>query len=239
MSSRPRGRARGGPRRWLVRAARIAAILFLAAPLALMLLYRVVPPPITPLMVIRLAEGYGLDRDWVPLDEISPALARAVIAAEDNRFCRHWGIDVGALRDAVNEYLAGEGLRGASTITMQTVKNLFLWPGRDFIRKGLEAYLSVWIEFLWSKKRILEVYLNIVELGPGIYGAEAAARRHFGVPAARLNDSEAATLAAVLPDPLDRSAGQPSAAVRARAGHIAARARRIGWLLDCLPATSR
>lgn len=234
MSSRRRG-ARSRLRRGLLRALRIAAVVVLALPVGLMLVYRIVPPPVTPLMLIRAVQGYGIDRDWVPMSEISRTLPRAVITAEDNRFCRHWGIDVGAVRVAINEYLAGEGLRGASTITMQTVKNLFLWPGRDFIRKALEAYLSIWIELLWSKERILEVYLNIVEFGPGIYGAEAAARRHFGVSAARLNASEAATLAAVLPDPLGRSAGQPSAAVRARAGTIAARARRIDWLLDCLP----
>ena len=137
----------------------------------------------------------------VPLASVSPALIAAVIAAEDNAFCRHHGFDTQALQDEIDNWLAGERPRGASTITMQTAKNILLWPGRDPVRKVVEAWLTPQIELMWSKRRILEVYLGIVEMGPGVYGAEAAARRYFDKPASALNRREAALLAAVLPNP--------------------------------------
>lgn len=196
-------------------------------PLVLTLLFRVVPPPLTPLMVIRLVQGHGLDKDWQPLERISPHLRRAVIAAEDAKFCGHWGFDWQAIDNAIDRYEDGGKVLGASTISMQTAKNVFLWPGRSFLRKGLEAYLTLYLEALWPKERILEVYLNIAELGPGLYGAEAAARRHFGKPAAELSAREAALLAAVLPDPLDRSPSRPSAYVARRAGLIDGRAEGV------------
>lgn len=198
-----------------------------AAPLALGLLFRVVPPPVTPLMVIRAVEGYGLSKDWQPLARISPHLQRAVIAAEDAKFCQHWGFDWDAIDNAIDRYEAGGKVLGASTISMQTAKNVFLWPGRTFLRKGIEAYLTVYLEALWPKDRILEVYLNIVELGPGLYGAEAASRRYFGKSAAALSAREAALLAAVLPDPLDRNPARPSAYVAQRAAVIDARADQV------------
>lgn len=215
------------PRRLARRIAVWLAVILVAAPLALTLLYRLVPPPATPLMVIRLLQGHGLDKDWRPLERISPHLQRAVIASEDGKFCSHWGFDWDAIDNAIDRYEAGGKVLGASTISMQTAKNLFLWPGRNFIRKGLEAYLTLYLEAVWPKDRILEVYLNIAELGPGLYGAEAAARRHFGKSAAELTAREAALLAAILPDPLDRDPARPSAYVARRAALIDARADQV------------
>jgi monofunctional biosynthetic peptidoglycan transglycosylase len=172
-------------------------------------------------MLLRWAEGDGIARSWRPLAAISPALIRAVMASEDQKFCRHHGFDWEAIGTAWEQYRSGDGrLLGASTISMQTAKNLFLWPARDWLRKALEAYFTAVIELAWSKRRIIEIYLNIVEWGPGIYGAEAAAEHYFRKPAARLTTAEAARLAAVLPDPLDRSASRPDAEVRDRAGFI-------------------
>lgn len=198
--------------------------------LALVMLYRFLPPPVTPLMLLR--EG-PVTRSWLPLAEIAPALPRAVVAAEDNHFCSHWGIDRDAFRMALRSFLAGETRGGGSTITQQTAKNLFLWPSRSPLRKGLEAPLAILIELAWSKQRILEVYLNIVEWAPGIYGAEAAAQHHFGKSAASLNRRESAQLAAVLPSPLVSSAGRPSAYIQRRAATIDRRVGQLGPLLDC------
>jgi len=201
--------------------------LLIGLPLALTLLFRIVPPPVTPLMLLRVVQGYGLDKDWRSLDQISSHLRRAVIASEDAKFCTHWGFDWDAIDNAIDRYEEGGKVLGASTISMQTAKNVFLWPGRTFVRKGVEAYLTLYLEGLWPKRRILEVYLNIAEFGPGLYGAEAASIRYFGKSAASLSPREAALLAAVLPAPLDRSAARPSAAVSRRAGLIAARAAQI------------
>jgi len=185
-------------------------------------------------MLIRLAQGYGIAKDWRPLDDIAPSLPRAVIAGEDNLFCRHWGFDWKALQGQLNAALDGERPRGASTITMQTAKNLFLWEGRDPLRKLLEAWLTPQIELLWSKRRIMEVYLNIAEFGPGIYGAEAAARHWFNKPAVRLSATETARLAAILPAPLRwRPNGRDAHVVR-RGAVIAQRVGQLGPLLDCL-----
>lgn len=196
--------------------------------------YRFVGPPITPLMVIRLFEGEGLARQPVALTQIVPALPRAVIAAEDNRFCLHHGIDFGAIKDAIEEHEAGEGLRGASTITMQLARNLFLWPGGGFARKGVEAATALAIDALWPKRRQIEVYLNIVEWAPGVYGAEAAARHHFRKSAAQLSGHEAALLAATLPSPRKWSAGNPGSYVQNRAATLQQRAGTLGPLVDCI-----
>lgn len=202
---------------------RIAMAIF-CVPALVLTVYAFAPPPATPLMVIRLAEGYELHKDWVPLSEISPSLQRAVIASEDGKFCRHTGFDWQAVGNAIDRYRSGNGhVLGASTISMQTSKNLFFWPGRTFLRKGGEAFATIWLETILSKRRILTLYLNIVEWGPGIYGAEAAAQHWFGVPAARLSSRQAALLAASLPDPLDRDPANPSAYMRSRAGTILAR----------------
>lgn len=202
-------------------------------PVALVLLYRQLPPPVTPLMVIRLFEGEGIKKDWVPLSKISPNVVDAVIALEDNNFCRHSGVDWGSLFEALAEYYNGERLRGASTISMQTAKNLFLWPGRDYLRKGLEAPLTILLEALWDKQRILEVYLNVAEWGPGIYGIEAAAQANFNKPASQLSRHEGALLAAVLPNPRRWSPARPTAYIQRRARTTRTRMSYLGPYLSC------
>ena len=203
-------------------------------PLVLILIYRVVPPPITPLMVIRIVEGRGLERDWTPLEEISPHLRRAVVAAEDNLFCEHSGFDWDSLEAAVRSYAAGKRAGGGSTLSMQTAKNLFLWPRRSVVRKALEVPLTGALELLWPKHRILEVYLNIAEWGPGIYGAEAAARANYGVGARDLSLRQASRLAAILPSPLKWRAAPAGDYVAKRAATIRKRTRQLGPLLDCV-----
>ena len=201
----PRG---GSPRpcvKTLIRLILWLAAAILVIPVLLIALYAVVPPPITPLMALRWLDGAAIDRRWVPLDRIAPAMPRAAVASEDNLFCEHGGFDWRAIGDAADDYAAGKRLRGASTISMQVAKNVVLWPGRDFLRKGAEAYVTVFVEMLWSKRRIMEVYLNVAEWGDGIYGVEAAARAHFGKSAAALTPREAALLAAVLPNPREWS----------------------------------
>jgi len=198
----------------------LTLLVILALPVAFVAAYRVVNPPITPLMLIREHEGEPLHQTWVPLSQISPWLPRAVIASEDQRFCQHYGFDFDAMGDAIARYRRTGKLRGASTISQQTAKNLLLWPWHSFIRKGIEAYITVWLELLWPKSRILEVYLNVIELGHGIYGAEAAAEVHFHKHAAALTKHEAAILAAILPNPRRFSADHPSAYVEDRAGEI-------------------
>lgn len=207
-------------------ALRMTALL-VAVPLILVLLLRVVPPPLTPLMVLRTVEGQGLTKRWRPLEDISPSLRRAVIAAEDAKFCSHHGFDVDAIENAMDAYEEGGKVLGASTISMQTAKNVFLWPGRTFLRKGVEAYLTVFLEALWPKRRILEVYLNVVEFGPGLYGAEAAAQHYFGKPASALSAREAAALAAILPAPLKRSPLKPTPYVARYVATIRERAEQV------------
>ena len=211
----------------------IALLVVLAVPWVVGLAGRVLPVPYTPLMAIRLTEGHGLERDWEPLERISPHLAEAVIAAEDNHFCSHHGVDWAAVGEAVEEFRSGERLRGASTITMQTAKNVMLWPGRNPVRKLLEAYAAVVLDLVWPKHRILEVYLNIAEWAPGVYGAQAAAAHHFGKPAEALSRREAALLAAVLPNPLGWPANPPSGYISDRARSIEQGIGRLGPMLDC------
>ena len=225
---------RGTRRARIGRRLRAAALVLLLGPAVLIAGYRVVPPPGTPLMLLRLAQGHGLERDWVPLGRISPNLPRAVIASEDNLFCtQRLGFDTNALRGQVQAWRDGERPRGASTITMQTAKNILLWPGRDPLRKVLEAWLTPQVALLWPRQRVLEVYLNVAEFGPGIYGAEAASRRFFGHGADALTVAESALLAAVLPAPLERSAANPGPGLRERAAVIRARVGTLGPLLDC------
>ena len=183
-------------------------------------LYRVVPPPGTPLMLIRAIDGAGIEKDWVGLESLSDALPRAVIASEDSLFCSHAGFDWASLRQAWQGNLAGRSLRGGSTITMQTAKNAYLWQDRTYLRKGLEAWFTLWIELVWPKARIMEVYLNIIEWGDGIYGAEAASRAYFGKPASALTRREAALMAAVLPNPLRWSPAKPTRYIAGRANVI-------------------
>jgi monofunctional biosynthetic peptidoglycan transglycosylase len=185
-------------------------------------------------MLLRFVEGQPLHYRPVALSRVSPNLIAAVIAAEDNTFCSHFGFDTEALRDQVDLWLEGDRPRGASTITMQTAKNILLWPGRDPLRKVVEAWLTPQIELVWSKRRILEVYINIVEMGPGIYGAESASHFFFKKPAIALSRREAALLAAVLPNPRELSAERPIPYVVRRASHILRSAARIKPLLECL-----
>lgn len=187
-------------------------------------LYRFVRPPITSLMVIRSMQGQPTIRQWAGNEDISPEMFRAVIASEDAKFCRHHGFDWQAMNEDYERYEEGVGkLRGASTISMQTAKNLFLWPGRTFLRKGLEAPITVILEAALPKRRIIELYLNIVEWGPGIYGVEAASQAAFHHSAKSLSRREAALLAAVLPSPLKSSAAHPSAYIERRVATIEAR----------------
>jgi monofunctional biosynthetic peptidoglycan transglycosylase len=213
------------------------ALLAILGPPAIVVIYRFVPPPITILMVERLIQGRGLDHRWVPLRQISPDLVRAVVASEDSGFCRHHGFDVQAMEAAMRHNQERPGrLRGGSTISQQTAKNVFLWPGRSWVRKGVEAWFTVLIEAIWGKRRIMEVYLNTVEMGPGIYGAEAASWRVFHQPARSLGPAQAGRLAAILPSPLKWQAARPGPYVRRRTGRIEAREETVarGGLADCV-----
>ena len=183
-----------------------AIVWFVLVSLALVILFRFVPVPYTMTMAM---DTNGATRDWEPLSRIDRNMVSAVIAAEDAKFCTHDGFDMEAIEDAIEERRSGERQRGASTISQQTAKNVFLWQGGGFFRKGLEAYFTFLIENLWTKRRIMEVYLNVAETGLGTYGAEAGAQRYFGRSAARLSPDEASRIAAVLPSPKTREAVSP------------------------------
>lgn len=205
-----------------------------ALSLACVLLLRFLPPPFSAMMAERRVESWFSDQDyrsryaWVALDRIAPAMGAAVIAAEDQKFAEHYGFDWQAIEKAVAHNERSKRTRGASTLSQQTAKNLFLWSGRTWLRKGLEAYFTLALETTWPKRRILEVYLNIVEFGDGVYGVEAAAQTYFHKPAARLSASEAALLAAVLPNPRRFKANAPSAYVRGRQQWILRQMRQLG-----------
>ena len=206
-------------RRWLGRGlAGIAAFY-----LVLVLLFALVAPPTN---FYQLGESWrlgGIQKDWVSWDEIAPVMGRAAVAAEDANFCLHWGFDMKAIRAVVQE----GGTGGASTISQQTVKNVFLWHGRSYLRKAMEALLTPVVELVWSKQRILEVYLNVAEFGEGTFGVQAAAQHYFGVDASDLSGVQAARLAAVLPDPKNRDPAAPSSFVRNRARAILAGAETV------------
>ena len=209
-------------RGWLGRLLIGLLIFVLAFPPLWVGVYRFLPPPITPLMMLRSMQGRGLDYRWRPLSQISPALVQAAVAGEDARFCEHQGFDVAAIRAAMRSNQRRPGrVRGGSTISQQTAKNAFLWPGRTFVRKGVEAWFTVLIEKLWGKRRIMEVYLNIVEMGPGVYGAEAAAQHYFHVDSSQLTNLQASRLAAIFPNPLKWQAATPGR-------YVQKRSRRIG-----------
>lgn len=190
--------------------------------------------PVSTLMLRDLVLLRGYDRQWVSFDKISPNLVQSVMMSEDGQFCIHDGVDWVQMRGVVNDALEGESTRGASTIPMQTAKNLFLWNGRSFIRKGMELPLALAADFVWSKQRMMELYLNVAEWGPGIYGAEAAAQHHFGVSAAKLSRKQAALLAVSLPNPFERNAGKPGRGLRRLASLIERRAGRSGEYIKCL-----
>ena len=189
--------------------------------------YRFVPPPLTATMVADAVAGHGITKEWRPLEAIDPDMARAVIGAEDSRFCTHGGFDVDAMLDAARRNAQGDRRRGGSTISQQTAKNAFLWQGGGYFRKGLEAWFTFLIETLWTKRRIMEVYLNIAETGIGTYGVEAGAQRYFGHGAGTMTRAEAAQLAAVLPSPKTRAGTNPAGftrrygnAIRSRIGVV-------------------
>ena len=201
----------------------LLAILLL--PYLLAPLYRI-GHPVSTLMAWRWLTGAPVSRQWVGFSAISPSLPRSVVASEDAKFCSHHGVDWGALRDVIDDAEEGEVARGGSTITQQVAKNLFLWPGRSIVRKALELPLALWIDWVLPKQRILEIYLNVAELGPsGQFGAEAGANYAFGHPASSLSPREAALLAAILPNPVKRSARNPGPGVRRLAGTYMARAQ--------------
>ncbi len=232
-SSRSRGLVEALRRRWRQIAMIAAAIIVL--PYVLIILY--VPSfihPISTLMLRDLVLLRGYDRQWASFDNISPNLVQSVMMSEDGQFCIHDGVDWMQMRGVVTDALEGESTRGASTIPMQTAKNLFLWNGRSFIRKGMELPLALVADFVWSKRRMMELYLNVAEWGPGIYGAEAAARYHFGVSAAKLTRRQAALLAVALPNPIERNAGKPGRGLRRLASVIERRAGRSGEYIKCL-----
>ena len=232
-----RRRRPNGPFRLSRRLALILLLLAIVGPPLWVLLYRLAPPPITILMIERLVAGRGLDRRWVPIGRIAPAMVRAVVASEDSRFCEHGGFDVRAIDAALRHNAEKPGrIRGGSTISQQTAKNVFLWPERSWVRKGAEAWFTVLIERLWGKRRIMEVYLNTVEMGPGLYGVEAASQRYFRKPASALSPAEAGRLAAILPSPLKWKAAHPGPYVRRRTGRIEARSDTVAraGLADCV-----
>ena len=206
---------------------RIAGAMVLFS-IMLMLLLRWVPPPTSAFMVWQRFSGMRVDYRWIPLERVSPFATLAVISSEDQNFFNHHGLDLDAIADAIQDNKSRARPRGASTISQQVVKNLFLWPGRSYFRKGIEVYLTLLMEVLWPKQRILEIYLNIAEMGTGVFGVEAAAWRFFSKPAVSINMHEAATLAAVLPNPKTMSAGRPSEYVRHRTWQIIEQMNALG-----------
>ena len=212
---------------WVRRTFIVAFGLLLLFPFLLTLAYRVLPVPTTPLAAMTWVEGGTIYKVWTPIEDISPALVRAAIGAEDANFCAHDGFDWKAIETAMRANERGHKVRGGSTITQQTAKNVFLTPNRSYFRKGLEAYLTVMIEALWPKRRIIEVYLNVVQFGPNVFGAEAAAEYYFHKPASRLSAHEAARLAAVLPDPEDWKVVGAGPYVSRRTGTIVARIAQV------------
>lgn len=200
-------------RRWVLRGVLAFVLFWILAVLA----YSVINPPTTYYMVSEGRRLGGVDRQWVPIENVAPVMARSVVAAEDANFCVHWGFDMEAIRAALEE----GGQRGASTISQQVVKNVYLWHGRSWTRKAMEALLTPAVEAVWPKRRIIEVYLNVAEFDEGVFGVEAAARHYFGVGPEALSTVQAARLAALLPSPKTRSASNPSNYVRRRAAQIA------------------
>ncbi len=213
-------------------------VLFFVLSIVSVIVYKWVPVPITPLMLIRDVEQIGNDKgvimehDWVPLEEISPKLQLAVVCSEDQNYLRHFGVDWGAIQKAMKENEKGKRVRGGSTITQQTAKNVFLWQGRSYFRKGLELWFTLLIEVFWSKERIMEVYLNSIEMGNGIYGAEAASQHWFHKSAKKLSKDEAAAIAAILPNPLRYKANPANGYISGRKAWIKQQMNFWGNKLD-------
>ena len=231
---RPRKRTKRRHRHpWRRRAARF--LLFLAAAIVLSIVaFRFIDPPTTSVMAINKLTGGTVRQHWVPLEDMSRQLPLAVIASEDGRFCLHWGVDWGAVREAIKEGDVFSGFRGASTIPMQTAKNLYLWNGRSYVRKALEVPLAYLMSFVWPKERMMEVYLNVAQFGPGTFGAEAASRRYFGKSAAELSRREAVLLAVALPRPGVRNPARPNATMLRIANKVERRMPIIAARSGCV-----
>jgi len=230
MMRKNKGKLRQRVKRVVVKSALVVLGVWLTA----LVLFAFLPVPFSAVMMERQLGawlsgdiGYVAHSDWVSMDEISPWMALAVIASEDQKFPEHWGFDVNAIQQVLDSE-EGERLRGASTLSQQTAKNLFLWDGRSWVRKGLEAGLTVGLETVWTKRRILTVYLNIAEFGNGVFGVEEASQRYFHKPASRLTIADAALLAAVLPNPIRFRADAPSGYVRQRQQWIMRQMRQLG-----------
>lgn len=236
---KPKSQPERRPRRSRVRRvlvwALVPILVVIGLPYLLIPLYAL--PQVRPVSTLMLAEmmtGRAYERQWVSFDKIAPVLVQSVMMSEDGQYCTHSGIDWKALNLVIDEALEGEATRGASTIAMQTAKNLFLPPTRSVLRKALEIPLAMWMDVAWSKRRLMEIYLNIAEWAPGVYGVESAAQVYFGVPAARLSARQAALLAVTLPSPLRRNAAKPSQGMNRLAGIIEKRARQSGAYIKCL-----
>lgn len=229
-----RTRKRGSALSWLRRLMLLVLVIgLLPALLAFAYLPRAVHP-LSTLMMKDLVTFSGYDRRWMPLEDISPRLVHSVMMSEDGQFCAHRGIDLGEMRAIVQDFLDGEATRGGSTITMQTVKNLFLWQGRSYVRKAVELPYAIYLDLVMPKRRIMEIYLNIAEWGPGIYGAEAAAQHHFGRSSRDLTRRQAALLAVTLPNPHARTPGNPGPGLNRLAATIERRAAQAGGYNHCL-----
>jgi monofunctional biosynthetic peptidoglycan transglycosylase len=215
-----------------------AAIVIALLPVVLTFVY-LLPfiHPVSTLMLKDLATFSGYDRRWVPLEDIAPVLVHSVIMSEDGQFCGHHGIDIGELKVVLDDALAGESTRGASTIPMQTVKNLYLWNGRSMVRKAIELPLAVYFDAVMPKWRIMEIYLNVAEWAPNVYGIEAAAQHHFGVSASELTARQAALLAVTLPNPAARNPAKPGPGLKRLANTIQRRAARAGGYVGCVKVT--
>lgn len=236
---KPRLQPKGRPRRSLVRRVLVwvlaLILIVIALPYLLIPLYAL--PQLRPVSTLMLAEmmtGRAYERQWVGFDKIAPVLVQSVMMSEDGQYCAHSGVDWKALNLVIDDALEGEATRGASTIPMQTAKNLFLPPTRSVLRKALEIPLAMWMDMIWSKRRLMEIYLNVAEWAPGVYGVESAAQAYFGVTAARLSARQAALLAVTLPSPLKRNAARPSRGMNRLAGIIEERARQSGAYIKCL-----
>lgn len=221
--------------RWTFRAGLLAIFFFVALFVSVTFSYKPsAVHPVSTLMIWNKIKGETVTRDWVALSDISPNVWQSVVSSEDGQFCRHHGVDWAEIDLVIDDALEGEPVRGASTIAMQSVKNLYLWPSRSYIRKVLEVPLAMLVDAVWGKKRLMEIYLNIAEWGPGIYGIEAAAQHHFGRPASKLSRRQAALLAVTLPNPKLRNPAKPGKGMRRIARLVERRAKASGAYVGCL-----
>ncbi len=235
LAGKGRVRTRRGIRFWVVRAVLFVIALGMVPVILTVFYYPSFVHPISTLMIKDLAALRGYDRQWVAIDDVAPVLSHSVIMSEDGQFCRHMGVDLGELRVVIDDALAGEATRGASTITMQTVKNLYLWHRPlSTLRKVIELPYAVYLDLVLPKRRILEIYLNIAEWAPGVYGIEAGAQHHFGVAAAKLTARQAALMAVTLPNPAERNPAKPSAGLKRLASTIQRRAAQAGDYVGCV-----